>query len=83
MVAGFHHVAFFQYINSVGMHDGGKPVCNQNSDLVPFDEKYPVMVSVISSSVNESSAEVASSNNNNLGLRKALAIDKPLFFTTG
>ena len=79
MSACFNYITFFQYIDPVGMHDGGKPVCNQNGDLVPFSE-ISRMVSVISSSVNESSAEVASSNNSNFGLRSnARAIDKRCF----
>jgi hypothetical protein len=48
------------------VHDCGQAMCDKNSDaLVLFDN--PLMVSVMDSSVMESSAEVASSKMSNLG----------------
>jgi len=34
MAAAFGHFAVFKYIYSVGMHNGGKPVSDDNRDMI-------------------------------------------------
>ena len=36
VVTRFHHIALFQHIDAVGVHDGGQAVSDQDSDLVAF-----------------------------------------------
>jgi len=62
----FGYRAFFQHHNSICVHDGGKAMGDQDSDMLLAADICRT-VSVITSSVRESSAEVASSKINSFG----------------
>ena len=72
--------AALQHVDAVGVHHRRQPVRDQNRDRVRAFAATSRIVRLISSSVSESSDEVASSNTRSCGLRSsARAIDSRCF----
>ena len=79
MAADFDDPSALEHVDTVGVHDRRQPVRDEDRDHVA-DAETSRMVRLISSSVSESSADVASSNTSRCGWRSsARAIERRCF----